>query len=273
MRRLLLIPLVLLALLAASVVWSGGGTERRADFAYINRGDIFTLDLNPMSYMQDFRLTYAIREGLYSPDPYTFRPTPTGATGYDLSDDKRVWTFHLRPQCKWSNGDPVRAADYVFSWRRLLEDPGEYTYLFYYVKNAENYEKSYAKGEPIPWSDVGIEAVNDLTLRVTLKDPVPYLLELLAFPPALMPAFPQGDAQQVEIGGRLVDLFTAIGRQVGLGSCASLACLVLPAGMTHDGLPVGVEFDALPGTDRQLLAVGLSLEQALGQIPPPRLAA
>jgi oligopeptide transport system substrate-binding protein len=183
MRRLLLIPLVLLALLAASVVWSGGGTERRADFAYINRGDIFTLDLNPMSYMQDFRLTYAIREGLYSPDPYTFRPTPTGATGYDLSDDKRAWTFHLRPEAKWSNGDPVRAADYVFSWRRLLEDPGEYTYLFYYVKNAENYEKSYAKGEPIPWSDVGIEAVNDLTLRVTLKDPVPYLLELLAFPP------------------------------------------------------------------------------------------
>jgi mandelamide amidase len=97
-------------------------------------------------------------------------------------------------------------------------------------------------------------------------------IELMAFAPALMPAFPQGDAQQVQINGRSVDLFTAIGRQVGLGSCASLACLVLPVGMTHAGLPVGVELDGLPGSDRQLLALGLSLEQALGRIPPPRLA-
>jgi mandelamide amidase len=98
-------------------------------------------------------------------------------------------------------------------------------------------------------------------------------IELMAFAPALTPAFPQGDSQQVVIDGRPVDLFTAIGRQVGLGSCASLACLVLPAGMTLAGLPVGVEFDGLPGTDRQLLSLGLSLERALGRIPPPRLAA
>lgn len=98
-------------------------------------------------------------------------------------------------------------------------------------------------------------------------------IELMAFAPALMPAFVQGDAQQVQIDGRSVDLFTAIGRQVGLGSCASLACLVLPAGMTRAGLPVGLEFDGLPGTDRQLLALGLSLEHVLGRIPPPKLPA
>jgi indoleacetamide hydrolase len=96
-------------------------------------------------------------------------------------------------------------------------------------------------------------------------------IEVIAFAPALMPAFPQGNAQQVQINGRAVDLFTAIGRQVGLGSCASLACLVLPAGTTRSGLPVGVEFDGLPGTDRQMLSLGLTLEQTLGRVPPPAI--
>lgn len=183
MLRLMCIPLGLVVALMAAAVWSGGGVEQRADFAFINRGDVFTLDLNQMSYMQDFRLTYAIREGLYSPDPKTLRPVPAGAISFDLSDDKKVWTFHLRPQCRWSNGDPVTAGDYVFSWKRMLQEPGEYTYLFYHIRNAREYELSYAAGRPIDFSAVGIEAVDDLTLRVTLNEPVPYLLELMAFPP------------------------------------------------------------------------------------------
>lgn len=62
-----------------------------------------------------------------------------------------------------------------------------------------------------------------------------------------------------------------MGRNIALGNTASLACLVLPAGMTSDGLPVGMEFDALSGKDRQLLALGLSLEKALGAAPAPRI--
>src|SRR2546423_12537837 len=103
MRRLLLIPIAMFLLLAGAMWLSGGGTEQRADFAFINRGDINTLDLNQMSYMQDFRLTYGIREGLYDLHPQTFRPIPAGATGYDLSEDKKTWTFHLRKGVKWSN--------------------------------------------------------------------------------------------------------------------------------------------------------------------------
>lgn len=94
-------------------------------------------------------------------------------------------------------------------------------------------------------------------------------LDAIAFPPSATPAFLQGDSQEVQINGRKFDLFNTLGRNVGLGSCASLACLVLPAGLTTAGLPVGLEFDARPGTDRQLLALGLSLERALGQIPAP----
>ena len=183
MIKLLAIPLAMVALLAGALVWSGGGVRQRADFAFINRGDIYTLDLNQMSYMQDFRLTYGIREGLYSPDPVTFRPVPAGAVSHDLSPDKKTWTFRLRPEAKWSNGDPVTARDYVFSWRRMLEEPGEYTYLFYYIKNAEAYEKAYADAKPFDLSTLGVRATDDHTLVVELDDPVTYLLELLAFPP------------------------------------------------------------------------------------------
>jgi oligopeptide transport system substrate-binding protein len=247
MARVLIIPLALLGMLLGAIVWSGGGVEKRAMFAFINRGDIYTLDLNQMSYMQDFRLTYAIREGLYSPEAVTLTPIPAGAVGYDLSADKRVWTFHLRKGCVWSNGDAVTARDYVFSWRHMLEEPGEYTYLFYYIKGAKAYSQQlqiyysfadriaayekdplkyvketeeydtavaeFEKGDPNPakadsgwearrkgvddamlarlkprdekpeFASVGIEAPDDLTLRVTLSDPVPYLLELVAFPP------------------------------------------------------------------------------------------
>src|SRR6187455_2061033 len=129
MSRLLLIPAAILLLLAGAMIWSGGGVEKKADFTFINRGDIYTLDLNEMSYMQDFRLTYAIREGLCGIDPKTYGPIPAGAKSHEMSDDKRIWTFHLRPECVWSNGDPVTARDYIFSWRRMLEQPGEYTYL------------------------------------------------------------------------------------------------------------------------------------------------
>jgi indoleacetamide hydrolase len=95
-------------------------------------------------------------------------------------------------------------------------------------------------------------------------------VDAVAFAPALMPAFPQGDAQEVDINGRKVALFTAIGRNIGLGSCASLASLVVPAGLTASGLPVGLELDAPPGSDRRLLALGLSVEQVLGPMRPPR---
>jgi len=98
-----------------------------------------------------------------------------------------------------------------------------------------------------------------------------FRIDALTFPPTLMPAFPQGDPATLNIDGRPINLFTGIGRNVALGSCAGLACLVLPAGVTAGGLPVGLEFDAPPGGDRGLLALGLAFERALGPIPAPRL--
>jgi mandelamide amidase len=93
----------------------------------------------------------------------------------------------------------------------------------------------------------------------------------LAFPPAMIVPPKIGEDGDDTIRGRKIPRTTTLGRNVSLGSCASLASLVLPGGMTSTGLPVGLEFDALPGDDRRLLAVGLSLERALGAVAGPRV--
>lgn len=184
------IPL-LAGLLAVAALMAAMSCDRRPvaesnTLRFINRGDIFTLDLNDMSYAQDIRLTYAIREGLYAPRGPDYTPQPAGATGCDISADQKTYTFHLRDS-KWSNGDPVVAGDYVFSWRLMLESPGEYTYLFHNIAGAEAYEDAVKDGgkdgKPADFASVGIAAVGDHTLRVTLRQPVTYFLDLTAFTP------------------------------------------------------------------------------------------
>ena len=94
---------------------------------------------------------------------------------------------------------------------------------------------------------------------------------VLAFPSVRMPPPMIGEDREIEILGVKVPIRAAMGRNLGQGSCAGMPCLVLPAGMTSTGLPVGFEFDALPGQDHRLLALGLSLEEALGPIPAPKV--
>jgi indoleacetamide hydrolase len=92
----------------------------------------------------------------------------------------------------------------------------------------------------------------------------------LAFPPIMIPPPKIGEERKITIHGLKVPQYIVLARNTALGSCADLASLVLPAGMTSTGLPVGLEFDALTGNDRVLLALGLSVEKVLGPIPAPR---
>ncbi len=96
-------------------------------------------------------------------------------------------------------------------------------------------------------------------------------ISALAFPPIMIPPPKIGEDVEVTIRGEKVPLFVTMARNTALGSCASMASLILPAGMTSNGLPVGMEFAALTGKDRELLSLGLSLEQALGPIPAPKI--
>ncbi len=166
------------------VLVSPAYAARKAGFRFINRGELNTLDPNRMSWMQDIRIGYALWEGLYALDPDSLDPTPGAAAKIDVSDDKTVYTFHLREGGKWSNGDAVTSADFVFAWRRMLQEPGDYTYLFYYIKGAQNYEKAFA-ADPAKadFKTVGVEAPDPSTLVVRLTHPVTFFPDLCAFPP------------------------------------------------------------------------------------------
>jgi oligopeptide transport system substrate-binding protein len=192
MLRLLSIPLALLILLAAAITWSSSATPPRADFAFALGRDVLTLDPNQMSYGQDMRIAYGIWEGLYTYEPITLKPIPGVAKSCDVTPDKKLYTFHLRDNAKWSNGDPVTARDFVFAWRRMLESPAEYTYLHYYIKGAKAYLDAYQAFLADPssnakpdFSNVGIDALDSYTLRVTLENPLTFLFELVAFSPFL----------------------------------------------------------------------------------------
>lgn len=193
MVRLAIIPVALLALVAGSMVWSNKGHGPPPDFSFINRGENKTLDLGVMSWEQDIRIAYQLWEGLYRLDPVTFKPILGSADRIDESPDRTAYTFHIRNDAKWTNGDDLTSGDFVFGWQRMLQTPGEYTYLLFYIKGAKAYQDAYAAwkqhiddGDKLPAPDffklVGVEAPDAKTLRVRLAHPVPYFDSLCAFP-------------------------------------------------------------------------------------------
>jgi oligopeptide transport system substrate-binding protein len=178
------LSLAVVALVLIGVLSSPAHAARKAAFRFINRGEVNTLDPNRMSWMQDIRIGYALWEGLYQLEPATLEPIPGAAEKIDISPDGLTYTFHLRKDGKWSNGDPVTSADFTFAWKRMLELPGDYTYLFYYIKGAKAYETAFASdAKTADFKTVGIEAPDASTLIVKLEHPVPYLPDVLAFPP------------------------------------------------------------------------------------------
>lgn len=178
-RTLILTGLFLTLLSASSRAQSG-----KADFIFVNRGDVGTLDPNRMSWMQDIRIGYALWEGLYALDPDTLDPVPGAAEKIDISDDKLTYTFHFRANGRWSNGDPVTSDDFIFAWKRMLEEPGDYTYLFFYIRGARAYSDGFTKDpKSVKFDTVAIKASDKSTLIVTLDNPTPFFPDIAAFPP------------------------------------------------------------------------------------------
>ncbi len=158
--------------------------QDRADFTYVDRGDVSTLDPNRMSWLQDIRVGNALYEGLYALEPGTLKCIPGTAEKIDTSPDQLTWTFTIRPNAAWSNGDPVTSADFVFAWQRMLQSPGEYTYLLHYIKGAAQYEADVAKDpKRADFAAVGIKAPDARTVIVTLEHPVTFFPDLIAFTP------------------------------------------------------------------------------------------
>jgi oligopeptide transport system substrate-binding protein len=204
MLRLAVPFLLLLGVIVGSVA-----TDRplpRADFTFINGTDATTLDPQRMSWMQELRLGHVIGEGLTSNDVFSwgYDVRPGVAERWDISGDRRTYTFHLRADAKWSNGDRVRAGDFVYSWRRALlpETAADYTGMFQLIRGGEAFfrwrveeleklaaGKGGARDGAELWKRtlekfeelVGLRAVDERTLVVELEEPVPYFLDLCAF--------------------------------------------------------------------------------------------
>ncbi len=135
------------------------------------------LDPHVVTGVPENHLIRAMFEGLAVKNPYTLEPEPGVAESWDFSEDGRVITFHLRHNALWSNGDPVTAEDYVWSWRRAL-DPAMgnlYAYMLFPVKNAE----AYSTGLITDPDEIGVKALDARTLQVTLSEPTPYFLQLM----------------------------------------------------------------------------------------------
>lgn len=118
-----------------------------------------------------------IFEGLTTQDQKG-EPVPGVAERWDISPDGLKYTFHLRANAKWSNGEPVTAQDFEFAWKSVLSpDFGSRAAdQFYFIKNGEAYNK-----KKVAADQVGIKAINERTLEVTLQYPTPYFLSLAAF--------------------------------------------------------------------------------------------
>ncbi|MDJ0522787.1 MAG: peptide ABC transporter substrate-binding protein [Planctomycetota bacterium] len=148
-RNLLGIGAVLLLALVLVGITFSASTERPADFRFINGTEPKTLDPHIMTGQPEGRIADAIFEGVTYRDPETLAPVPGCATHWDISADGKTYTFHMRKEARWSDGTPITAHDFVYSWKRLQEPKlgSEYAYIMHMLKWAQEYNtyESHAK--------------------------------------------------------------------------------------------------------------------------------
>lgn len=160
-----------------------GGRESRVEkgtregiLQYGNDSEPQELDPHLVSGYTEQKILLALFEGLVVLDPVTLEPLPGVAESWAVSPDGRVYTFTLRKNAKWSNGDPVTAQDFLFAWKRILTPKlgSEYAYMLHVITNA----KAYNEGTIMDFAEVGVKAADDYTLEVTLDNPTPYFLSM-----------------------------------------------------------------------------------------------
>ncbi|OGQ21904.1 MAG: hypothetical protein A3I05_00525 [Deltaproteobacteria bacterium RIFCSPLOWO2_02_FULL_44_10] len=143
-----------------------------------NKSEVDTLDPALIRDVAASRVVMQLFEGLLEYHPKTLEPIPGAASHYDVSEDGKVYTFHLRKEAKWSNGDPVTAHDFVYSWKRVVDPKlgAAYAFQAFYIKNAQKIYEGKANA-----SELGVTAVDDLTLRVELENPTPFFSAIVTF--------------------------------------------------------------------------------------------
>ncbi len=154
--------------------------EPAADLVIINGNEPESLDPGIVTGQPEMRIVQALFEGLTRVDPKTGGAIPGLAERWEISPDGTVYTFHLRTNLLWSTSEPLTADDVVYSWRRAM-DPltaSDYAGEFYYVKNGEAFNTGKLKDA----AQVGVHALDPLTVCVELIQPTAFFLDLCAMP-------------------------------------------------------------------------------------------
>lgn len=167
---------VLLSALTAATLFASAAVAQAEMVLHRGNGsEPETMDPQKSTGVTEANIQFEVFEGLttYTPDGQI---TPGVAEKWEISDDGKTYTFHLRDS-KWSNGDPVTAADFVYSFQRLV-DPAiaaDYAPIADVITNAEKIRK----GEEKDLGKLGVAAVDDKTFQVTLEKSAPYFLGLI----------------------------------------------------------------------------------------------
>jgi len=145
-----------------------------------NAAEPADLDPHLSSTLTDQIIINSLFEGLTVLDEATMQPLPAAADSWEVSPDGLTWTFHLRHDLHWSNGDPLNAADFVRSWQRALNPAlaADNAWYLFVLKNAI----AYNSGEIANPAEIGVTAPDAHTLVLTLEHPAPYLPALLSLP-------------------------------------------------------------------------------------------
>jgi len=148
-----LLPYLLAGLLLAGVVWAVvAGRLPPADFTFCNGDEIKTVDPALVTGQPEGRIIRALFEGLSRWHPKTLEPLPGMAESWEISADKRTYTFAIRPDALWSDGTPVTAEDFAWSWRRFLhpETASEYAKELWYIEGAKKFTtRDLSPGDPV----------------------------------------------------------------------------------------------------------------------------
>ena len=142
---------------------SCGKSRPRADLVFINGAEPECIDPAIVTDQVGMRIASALFEGLCRIDE-AGKPQPGMAERWDMTPDRKTYTFHLRANAVWSDGVPVTTQDFLYSWKRVLspEFGADYAGQMYVIKNA----RTYHEGKLKDFAQVGVTALDDRTLRV-----------------------------------------------------------------------------------------------------------
>ncbi len=203
-----IVALILIMFTVPILIGGLGSPRPEADFVFSITSEHNSRDPQRMTYLMDIQLTRAMFEPLVILDFSNMETYPGMAESWEISEDGLTYTFHIREDAKWSNGDPVTSHDFVYAWRRAMlpDTAAGYGHFMFFIKGAEDFfhwrsdqlkaytdKYSTAGGSEedakVMWAEaekkfvemVGLEAPDDQTLIIHLRQRTEYFIDMLAF--------------------------------------------------------------------------------------------